>query len=42
MSSFDFVPMFSLGLGWLLPTLAIIISMVVLDGGNKAQIEQYS
>lgn len=41
-SVFNFLPMFTLGLGWLLPTAAIIISMTLLDGGKRAQVEQYS
>jgi len=39
-SFFNFLPMFSIGMGWLLPTIAAMIVMVFFGGSAKEALEQ--
>jgi LIVCS family branched-chain amino acid:cation transporter len=39
-SFFNFLPLFDMGMGWLLPTVAAMIVMTFVGGSVKAELEQ--
>lgn len=39
-SFFNFLPLFEIGMGWLLPTVAMMIVMTFVGGSAKAELEQ--
>jgi LIVCS family branched-chain amino acid:cation transporter len=39
-SFFNFLPLFDMGMGWLLPTVAAMIVMTFVGGSAKAELEQ--